>query len=413
VKPNFIFILSDDHHYRCFGAAGNPSIRTPNLDRLAARGVHFENGSISTAQCAPSRGVLLSGVETYQSGLRSNGKTTFDTNFNPSVIEMFRRQGYRTGLVGKWHIKPPPESLGFSEAPAWFPEGSMRYLDPRLRMGLQDASEPRTGHVNELLTNAGIGFIRQKDKPFFLWMSYNAPHTPWHAPPEYLDRHRDAQPPPGHPPSAKKFDWQTYYAVISHLDFHIGRLLDELDRSGQADNTYVVFLGDNGYLCGAKGLNGKVHPWEPSLRVPFLFAGPGVQKGAVSEAMATSVDLPATWLELAGINPDRPLAGRSLVKELRTGRGGPSEGFSVWDDGRVGALAIRVAVQPYRTVRKGEHKLILWNDGREALFNVVQDPAEENDFVKSPSSTGVLKDLRAALRRRMKQTNDPALTWPG
>lgn len=410
--PNFVFILSDDHHYRCFGAAGNPNIQTPNLDRLAARGVRFENGAVSTAQCGPSRGVLLSGVETYQSGLRSNGKLTFDQHYKPTIIEMLRQRGYRTGLIGKWHIKPDPESLGFSEAPLWFPQGSMKYRDPNLRRGLGGDQESHPGHVNQLLTDAGIEFVRREDKPFFLWLSYNAPHTPWDAPPEYLERYRNAIPPPDHPRSAKPFDWQTYYAVISHLDFHIGRLLDELDRTRASSNTYVVFLGDNGYLCGSKGLNGKVHPWEESLRVPFLIAGPGVRKGVVSKSMATSIDLPATWLDMAGVRSARPLAGRSLVTELRSGRGGPAEGFSVWDDGRPEALAIRKAVQPYRTVRKGEHKLILWNDGSESLFNIENDFGEDTDLAKSSSSMRTLRDLRAALRRRMEQTSDPALQWP-
>ena len=122
-KPNIVFIFSDDHHYQCLGAAGNPHIQTPNLDKLAARGVHFTHAMISTPQCCPSRGVMLSGLETYQSGLQSNGYTAFKPGYPPTVIEQLRRSGYDTNLVGKVHIMNMPQDLCCANAPPWLRRG--------------------------------------------------------------------------------------------------------------------------------------------------------------------------------------------------------------------------------------------------------------------------------------------------
>ncbi len=135
-RPNILFILSDDHHYQCLGAAGNPHIHTPNLDRLAARGVRFSNARISTSQCAPSRGILLSGLETCQNDLISNGQIRFREGLGPTVVEQLRRTGYDTVLVGKWHIANPPRECGFTRAPLWLPGGGSVYRNPKLCPGL-------------------------------------------------------------------------------------------------------------------------------------------------------------------------------------------------------------------------------------------------------------------------------------
>lgn len=414
-RPSFIFILSDDHHYQCLGAAGNPHIRTPHLDRLASRGAIFTNAAISTPQCAPSRGVLLSGLETFQSGLRSNGARGFREGIGPLVIEQLRRSGYQTGLVGKWHIAGRPAACGFSHAPLWLPAGSSRYLDPMLCRGLDGSPRREPGHITDLFTAAAVDFVRSARRPYFLWLAYNAPHTPWQAGETYRRLYHGKTPaeiaPPAHPRDAGPFDWPTYYAVITHLDEAIGRLVSELETTGAWSNTVLCFLGDNGYLCGARGLNGKVHPWEPSVRVPFLAAGGPVANGLRTAAPAASIDLPATWLDMAGVPPAYRLAGSSLRNLLTTGKGGPEEGFAVWDDGRPEALSIHVAVEPYRQVRTGRHKLTVWESGRQALYDHVADPREERDLLSDPAHARTLADLRRRLEARMRATGDTAAPW--
>ncbi len=414
-RPNFLFIFTDDHHFQCLGAAGNPHIETPNMDRLARRGLLFTNAQISTAQCCPSRGVLLSGLETFQNGLLSNGRTSFRSDLGPTVIEQLRRSGYDTTLVGKWHISNPPAACGFSRAPLWLRGGGSVYRDPELCHGLDGKPQKTPGHITELFSNAAIEVIRGAKAPYFLWLAYNAPHTPWYASDlfekKYAGRDRAAIAPPAHPKSPKPFDWNRYYAVITELDHHIGRVVTALEAAGQWDNTYIFVLGDNGYMCGARGLSGKVVPWEPSVRVPFIASGAGTVRSRTTDAPAASIDLSATWLDLAGVKPAQPLAGRSLRTLLASGSGGPEEGFSVWDDGRPEALAVRRAVEPYRLIRTRRHKLIVWESGKQSCFDIVRDIGEERDLIADPASREIVARLRQRLEARMRETNDHAIAW--
>jgi arylsulfatase A-like enzyme len=272
------------------------------------------------------------------------------------------------------------------------------------------------GHITDLFTGAALDVLRAaRTQPFFLWLAYNAPHTPWYADKRYTDLYagKDAASlaPSAHPKGGLKFDWNSYYAVITHMDECIGRLIAELERRKLWDNTVVFFLGDNGFTCGSRNWIGKVYPWEESVRVPFLAAGARVERGQVNDAPVASIDLPRTWLDLARVSPPSPLSGRSLSKALHSGRGGPQYGFSVWDDARVEALAARRAVEPYRLVRSRTHKLIVWQSGKQALYDIRADLAEERNLLDAPASAPIATPLRSALRRRMQDTGDKAIEW--
>jgi len=414
-RPNIVFIISDDHHWQALGVAGNGKIRTPNLDKLARRGVYFPQGTISVAQCAPSRGVLLSGLEIYQNGLDSNGHTAFRGYAGPTVVEQMRRAGYRTALVGKWHIAPLPGEVGFAEAPLWLRGGGSVYQDPKLRRGLAGKDEPVAGHITDLLTDAAIGaFKAGKGQPQLLWLAYNAPHTPWQADERFHAAYTAADAElaaPAHPKGGKAYDWSTYYAVITHLDEAVGRLVAAIEQAGEWNNTLIVFLGDNGYLCGTKGLSGKVHPWEESVRVPYFVSGGLVRKPGVSEAAVASVDLPATFLDYAGVKPAYPVAGVSLRGVLEGGKFGREAAFSSWVDGRPEALAVRTAVEPYRAARTGRWKYIVWESRREALFDLAADGGEVRDLSKDAARAGELQKMRGLMRARMRATADPAAGW--
>ena len=416
-KPNFVFILSDDHYYQTLGASGNPHAHTPNLDRLAKRGVFFTQGTISTSQCAPSRGILLSGLETYQNGLKSNGAMSFKPDIGPTVIEQLKRAGYDTTLIGKWHSNHTPSECGFANAPLWLKGGSSKYIDPVLVRGVSGKPEPEKGHITHLFTDEAVKYVRDAKNPFFLWLAYNAPHGPLYASDKFARMYAGKADkdifPPDHPKDSKPIKWSTYYAVISELDDQVGRLITELEKSGKWDNTVVVFLGDNGMMCGTKGLGGKVVPWEQSVRVPFIAAGGPVKAGVRHEDPAASIDLPATWMDFAGVKPARQLSGRSLKSLLTTGKGGPTDAFAVWDDGRVEALTIKQAVEPYREVRTRKAKLIVWESRKQALYDVVNDPGETRNLLDDPAHQAVLKDLRGRLTARMRATGDHAISWLG
>jgi len=413
-RPNILFLVSDDHHFQCLGAAGNPHIQTPNLDLLASRGVHFTNGIISTPQCAPSRGILLSGRESYQTGLESNGRIAFREGIGPTIVEQLRHAGYETTLVGKWHIQPSPENCGFSKAPLWKQPAAGPYRDPVLRRGLSGQDEKVPGHITDLFTDAAINAIRAAKQPFLLWLAYTAPHTPWSVDVKYRKPYdgRKAQiAPPAHPKGGADFDWETYYAVITHLDEAVGSVIAAVEKAGLWDNTLIVFLGDNGYLCGTKGLQGKVFAWEESIRVPYLVSGGGVRSRGKVDAPVASVDLPATFLDYAGVQPAYAMAGRSLRAELEKGQSKREAAFAAWNDGRPEALLVPRAVEPYRVVRTRTHKHIVWESKRQALFDLVVDPGEERNLADGFGHAKILRKMRERLDARMRATSDPARAW--
>lgn len=410
-RPNILFVLSDDHNWESLGVAGNPHIRTPRLDALARRGVYFRNATISTPQCAPSRGILMSGRESYQTGVRSNGTLRFPQGPGTTVVSQLRDAGYDTALIGKWHLQDSPSACGFASQPLWGVVQGTRYNLP-LSKG-SGAPEPRPGHVTENLTSAAIEYVQAAKQPFFLWLSYTAPHAPYELPNAYKEmyaaRDQRSLATAHHPKDAGDFDWRTYYGAISHLDANVGRLLDALDGSPHARNTVIFFLGDNGYTCGSRGWTGKVYPWEESVRVPLIAAGPGVKRGVVTDCLAASVDLPATWMALAGLQPKQPVAGRDLSAVLARGRGGPEEAFASWDDPRPAALAVNIAVEPYREVRIARYKLIVWQSKKQGLFDYEADPGETADL--STRLPEIARRLRERLRARMQATADPAIAW--
>jgi len=218
-------------------------------------------------------------------------------------------------------------------------------------------------------------------------------------------------PAPAHPKGGLPFDWETYYAVITHLDEGIGRLTGEIEKAGLWENTLLVFLGDNGYLCGTKGLQGKVEAWEESTRVPMIVSGGPVRARASTDAPVASIDLPATLLDYAGVKPAHSLAGKSLRPELETGKSKREEAFSSWNDGRPEALLVPRSVEPYRVVRTRSHKYILWESKKQMLFDLLSDPAEEKNLAADAAYARTLRQMRDSLARRMRATNDPAMAW--
>jgi len=411
-RPNVLLLLTDDHHWQCLGAAGNPHVLTPNLDRLAARGVHFTNGICSTPQCSPSRGMLLSGLESYQTGLISNEVAGFRKGLGPTVVEQMRRGGYQTILIGKWGVGEQPGPCGFSRAPLWNADVAT-YRDPLLCRGLDGVERRMRGWATDLLVDAAIEAIEGVRQPFLLWLACKAPHKhqgSWQADRRYRQPYEGRNPtslaPPGHPAGGKPFDWIAYYSAITHLDAAIGRLVAALEKANLWSNTIAFVLGDNGLMCGTKGLQGKIVPWEESIRVPFL-AGGGLVKGpARSDAAAASIDLPATWLDLAGIAPASPLAGRSLKSYLQQREGALEVAFAAWDD-----PGYHVRVEPYRLARDRQYKYIVWQSGREELYNWRADPREEENLIGANGARRPLTELREQLLSRMNQTSDGARSW--
>lgn len=425
-RPNFVVVLSDDHRWDALGAAGNPAVITPVMDRMARDGVYFRQAIASVSQCHPVRASLLTGLSAWRHGVYSNqyqAPGAAETVCRrPTVASLLRDAGYRTVTVGKWHVPAPPSACGFDEARSWLPHGSADYHDPELFQGISEVTVP--GFTQEIVAGEAVDFLRgeaARSGPFLLWVGFTAPHFPYEPNPEriealYAGKSDEQLLPPGFPRDVAANDWRHYDEAVSHLDEQLGLLLAALRETGLAENTVVVLLGDNGYMMGERGVggpdsraNGKQVPYESSLRVPFILQGPGLPEALASDLPVSSLDLPPTLLALAGIPVPDSWPGRDLTAAL-AGKLEVREAFAEWSDEqseRFGGLA-------FRAVRTPTHKLIRWRDPArgEELYDLVADPAEAHNLVADPAAQEVLRDLRSRLSAWMQSNEDPALSWP-
>lgn len=427
-RPNLVVVLSDDQRWDALGAAGNPAVVTPVMDRMAREGVYFRQATTSVSQCHPVRASLLTGLPAHQHGVYSVhfqapgvGETLCR---RPTVASLLRDAGYHTVVVGKWHIPSSPGECGFDEMRTWLPDGSANYQDPELIHGHSEEHEVVSGFTQEIFTENAVDFLRgeaAKAGPFLLWLGYTAPHFPYEPNPEriealYAGKGDEELLPPGFPRDVQANDWRHYNQAVSHLDEQLGRLLAALDETGLAERTVVVLLGDNGYMMGERGVGGpgsrakgKVVPYESSLRVPFVLLGPGLPEALASDLPVSSMDLPPTLLSLAGLPVPDSWPGRDLVGAL-AGRIEVREAFSEWSDEESEGFGDMA----FRAVRTPAHKLIIWKDPArgDELYDLSADPAEAHNLIAEPAAQEVLRDLRARLDAWMRRNGDPALSWP-
>ena len=408
--PNILFILTDDQGWWELGAHGNKVIETPALDRLHRQSVSFSH-YYAAPVCSPTRAGLMTGRYHLRTGLYNTrfGGDAIDPE-EITVAELLKNRGYRTGLFGKWHLGKyygyQPNQQGFDEFFGHYSGhiDEYDYPDQLVHNGRQVEARK---YVTDLFTDAALEFIDQPtDQPFFCYLSYNAPHSPWvtgtshdrqargfNLVKKYLDKGltiRDAH----------------IYAMVEIIDENIARLMKRLDELGLSDNTVVIFSCDNGgisnfYTAGLHGKKGSVY--EGGIRAPFFARWPGhfpenVQVGS----MVSHIDLLPTLCELAGagVPKDRKIDGRSLVPLLKAGQGkSPHEYlFHHWD---------RYFPNPYNTwaVTDGRYKLlhsitpwpkepVVRSEPFGQLYDLENDPSEKNDLAGAHPE--IVKKLRTA-----------------
>ena len=441
-KPNFLFIFADDLAYDAVGAYGNQEVRTPHLDELAARGKLFTHaynqGGYHGAVCVASRSMLVTGQYLWQVRKREKeirSKLQVEKQLWPQLLAS---AGYDTYFTGKWHVQADAAKI-FKVArhirggmPNQTPEGYNRPIDGQ--PDPWDPTDPKFGgfwkggkHWSEVVADDCLDYLemaKASDNPFFFYIAFNAPHDPRQAPREFVDlypiqeislpqpfsaayaykddigcsaRLRDEKLAPfPRTPRAVKVNRAEYYAIITHLDAQVGRILAGLKASGKEENTYIVFTADHGLGCGHHGLFGKQNMFDHSVRVPFLAAGPGIQANSQTGARIYFQDVMPTTLELAGVNaPDR-VQFQSLL--------------SIWkgqsDRGRDAIYGAYTMLQ--RMVTTGDHKLIIYPKiGKKLLFNLRDDPTETHDLAADPSQKWRLIDMEKTLRALQKETGDP------
>jgi arylsulfatase A-like enzyme len=375
-RPNILFLLTDDQRADTIHALGNGVIQTPNLDRLAESGLALGNcycmGSDMPAVCFPSRSMLLSGRSLFHLKHKQGGyKVRYEVNFPKT----FREAGYETYHHGKRQNGPTGIYKDFEHE---------KYL-------VDDEAERQSGRPGKEIADAAITFLetRSKNRPFFAYLAFANPHDPRIVIPDYRQRYDESRMPlpanylPIHP-----FDngWLTgrderlapwprtadvvrthltdYYGVITYLDEQIGRILEALRRSGEYDNTLIVFSSDHGLALGSHGLMGKQNLYESGMKVPLIFAGPGIRHGR-TEALLYLHDVFPTVCDLAGIAPPPGLDAHSFANVI-TGKS---------ESGRDAIFLAFMEVQ--RAVRVGDWKLIRYPQiNFSQLFNLRDDPAE-------------------------------------
>ncbi len=425
-RPHILFLFADDLCFQSIGAWQQTDIDTPNLDRLAGRGTSFRRaynmGSWTGAVCVASRAMLITGRSLWDARA-VHPQMERERQAGALWPQLLKQAGYRTYGTGKWHI--PVEAAACFDVVRHI-RGAMPGTHPsayhRPREGESEPwrSDDRAlggyweggRHWSEVTADDAIDFFtdaKGREQPSFFYVAFNAPHDPRQAPTEYLERYPlsrikapsnflDAYPyreaigcahelrdeslaPMPRTKHAVQVHRQEYYALITHLDAQIGRILDALERSGLADKTWICFTADHGLAIGQHGLFGKQNVYDHSVRVPLIVAGPGLPKNRSVEAAVYLQDAVPTTLEMAGVERPRQMFFRSLGPFLReTER--KSEYPAVY-----GAY-----LDLQRAVTWEGWKLIAYPKASKIrLFDLAHDPHEQHDLAD---------DLRHAARKR-------------
>jgi arylsulfatase A-like enzyme len=438
-EPNILFLFADDQSYETIRALGHTDIDTPNLDRLVQGGTTFTHaynmGSWSGAVCVASRTMLVTGRTVWRANAIYN-ETDKQREAGRLWPQRMQRAGYETYFTGKWHIQTDAAKCFDHTAhiragmPKDTPEAYNRPLagqpDP------WSPSDPEFGgfwqggkHWSEVIGDDAVGFIDQAaktEKPFFMYLAFNAPHDPRQSPQDYVDRypldriavpanfvpeypHKDAigcgsglrdekLAPFPRDEHAVKVHRQEYYAIITHMDAQIGRILDALEKSGAADKTWIFFTADHGLAVGHHGLMGKQNMYDHSLRVPFVVCGPGVKAGTTLDAPVYLQSAMATALDLAGA--DREGVEFESVRPILDGKSA----------GLTSVYGAYLDLQ--RAVVHDGWKLILYPKAQVArLYHVAKDPLELKDLAADPEQAERKKELFAKFLELQKGFEDP------
>jgi arylsulfatase A-like enzyme len=451
--PNVLMITADDQRFDAVGALYDTPVATPNLDRLVESGCAFTRahnmGAEHGAVCVPARSMIHSGRSLFHLD-GPGGMTTA----HPTLPQAFAHEGYRTFATGKWHNGqrafnrcydegrdvffggmgnhwnvPVTDRHPLDEYPADRPH---RFLpgDGGPQSTRQSYERYSSGtHSSELFADALTAFLddhhARDDRPFFAYVAFMAPHDPRTCPGEYHAMYdpRDVEL-PGNFAKAHPFDngylhtrdenlashprdpdevrrhVADYYAMVTHLDAQVGRVLDALDRLGQREDTIVVFTADHGLAVGQHGLLGKQNVYDHSVRVPLIFSGPGVPAGERRDAFTYHHDLYPTLTDLAGLGTPGTVDGESLAPVVADDADGPRESvFTAFGDTQ-------------RAVRTDRYKLLEYDvDGEDhtQLFDVAADPGETENLATDPEHADTVARLRDDLVDWRERVDDPAL----
>lgn len=471
--PNILFIFTDDQTYTAVNALGNDEIETPNLDRLVDNGTTFTHaynmGAWQGAVCLASRAMINSGRSVWRAEAMTHRWQAGDTlAMNRNWGPLMAAAGYATYFSGKWHVDAPAEQQFETVRhvrpgmPAdGYPFGAITALKKR-HGGLPprdsiialyppgynrplseddsswDPSDPTYGgfwaggkHWSEVLGDDGVAFLQQAatdNRPFFMYLAFNAPHDPRQAPAEFVNRYtaaelalpasfaadypyaraiglgqglrdEDLAPFPRTKLAVRKHK-QEYYAIITHLDAQVGRILEALEATGKADNTVIMFTADHGLAMGHHGLLGKQNLYDHSVRVPLVLTGPDIPKGAKNNTDVYLQDVMATALDLAGVEKPAYVEFNSLLPLIEGEGTAPYPavygGYVNWQ----------------RSIRKDGYKLLVYPQVPVLkLFDLEKDPEEINNLAQAPEQQERVAALFEDLQVLQEEMGDTLQLW--
>lgn len=414
-RPNVVLILVDDLGYGDLSCYGATDLRTPHIDQLVSAGVRFDQFYANCPVCSPTRAALLTGRYPDLVGVPGVIRTHRENNWGRLAREavllpaVLKRAGYHSALVGKWHLglesPSTPNNRGFDRFHGYLGDMMDDYYKHR-RHGINymrldcDEIDPE-GHATDLFTQWSVDYIRERAKsnqPFFLYLAYNAPHTPIQPPDDWLERVKKRE---------KGIDAKRarLVALIEHLDDGIGKVMAALEETGAADNTLVIFTSDNGGQLGVGANNGllragKGDMYEGGIRVPMCAVWPGrIEAGSRSDRVALTMDLFPTICEACGAGFDHEIDGRTILPTLLGKPHREEDRFLFWVRREGGA---RYGGQVYYAVRHGDWKLVQ-NSPFEPLqlYNLKDDPEEKNPL---PNRRKEYRRLFAALQNHVNES---------
>jgi arylsulfatase A-like enzyme len=442
-KPNILFLLADDMRPDAVAAHGNPRISTPNIDSLVERGMSFSRASCSNPICVASRAEMLTGRHGWENGITAIAGAQVKEKESSWWGHALQAGGYETWYVGKWHTSGNVHDRGFTKVDGFYKGGGGKWWKPA-----EDwKGFPITGYTGWIFQSAdgktkypelGVGLTpdisskfadaairlieKQGEKPWFLHLSFTAPHDPLFVPPGLEGKYKTKEMKlpenflPVHPfdhgnltgrdeallawprtEEAVKDLLRVYYAVVDDMDAQIGRVLNALEATGEMENTVIIFSSDHGMSCGSHGLRGKQNMYEHTINVPLVVAGPGIAAGSKTEAQVYLRELYPTTCDLAGVKIPEQVTAKSFAPVLRGKKDAHHE-----------------TIYGYF---RNDQRMMRTNDGwkiiyypervRYQLFDLNSDPFETNDLAGNPEHREKMLEMIAGLEEWRDKAGDP------
>ena len=438
-QPNIVFFFADDQTSSSIACYGHPLVETPNIDRLAAEGTRFKNAFVSQSICWVSRTTILTGLTGRSYGTPGRHDAARPEVVKELYVDLLRNAGYRTGFAGKWHAKMPRGWKAADHFDVYQPIGRNPFYKKQPDGSLR--------HETELIVDRGIEFIENqpKDKPFALNMWFNACHAedgdrrpgighfPWPRAVDGMYEEDEIASPRLNDPyifekqpdflkttiNRERFFWRwnteskyrtnmrAYLRMVSGIDNAIGRFIKALEAKGLANDTIIVYTADNGYHMGNRGFAGKWSHYEESLRVPMIIRDPRVSKsaqGQVVDHSALNLDLPATFLDWAGVSVPKRYQGHSLKPIVSTGKSVDWRKQTFHEH-----FAVRNRIPAFEGLRTDRYKYVRYVDEEnyEFLHDLKNDPDELVNLAKDSKHGKTLKQFRERTDKRVAELGGP------